>query len=177
MINLKAFQQSFLLSWAEKILDETECDWKKIALQSLHKVGGLSSFMSNLPSSSFKGLSTIHNSFWREVLSTWLDHKNLGSSNFISPESPLFNNSNFKLGNNVLFFPELINRGIIYVKDVFANNVFISFESFHEKLNVPGSFLFYNCIYNALKPKLASLTNNPKNVPYDNKIILPNSKI
>ena len=172
MINLKAFQQSFLLSWAEKILDETECDWKKIALQSLHKVGGLSSFMSNLPSSSFKGLSTIHNSFWREVLSTWLDQKNLGSSNFISPESPLFNNSNIKLGNNVLFFPELINRGIIYVKDVFANNVFISFESFHEKLNVPGSFLFYNCIYNALKPKLASLTNNPKNIPDDNKIIL-----
>ena len=117
--------------------------------------------MSNLSSSSFKGLKYLRNSFWREVLSTWLNNKqNIDIPSTVLKEAPLFNNINVKFHGNVLFFPELVSRNILLISDVFIDNVFISFELFKQKVNIPGAFLIYKCLFCALRPIFTKLTNN-----------------
>ena len=106
MIDLLSFQRSFLLGWAEKLLTGPQEDWKYAASKSFEKVGGTSAFMSNLRSDSFKGLDLVYNSFWKEVLSVWLDNRKPNDlSQMICLDSPLFNNEMIKLKNSVLFFP------------------------------------------------------------------------
>ena len=168
MIDLECFQQSFLLRWAEKLLDQGDADWKYAALKSLDKVGGISAFRSTLTSKAFKGLHLINNSFWKEVLKIWLDKRHpIEVQPRFSYESPLFNNPCIQLKNSTLFFPVLISRRILYVKDMLVNDSIISFDSFREIVDTPGCFLMYNCIYNALYPKLNTLNvdelDNPVN--------------
>ena len=160
MINLECFQQSFLLRWAEKLLDHDEADWKYAALRSLDKVGGISAFKSTLSSKDFKGLCLINNSFWKEVLKVWLDKRRpMDEQPGLSHESPLFNNPCIQFKNSTLFFPVLNSRRILYVKDMLTDNSIISFNLFREIVDTPGCFLMYNCIYNALLPKLNTLIN------------------
>ena len=93
MINLRCFQDSFLLSWAEKVLDDEVADWKIAAIKSLERVGGLSAFKSTLPRSTFRGFKLIHNSFWKVVLGVWLDKRHpMDEKPCFSSESQLFNN-------------------------------------------------------------------------------------
>ena len=158
MINLEFFQQSFLLRWAEKLLDKDDADWKYAALKSLDKVGGIAAFKSSLTSKAFKGLNTISNSFWREVLKVWLDKRSpIEEKHGLSYESPLFNNPRIQYKNSSLFFPVLISRRVLYIKDILINNSIISFNLFKELINSPGCFLMYKCIYNALYPQLNTL--------------------
>ena len=161
MINLRCFQDSFLLRWAEKLLDDQKADWKIAAIKCLEKVGGLSAFKSTLPRISFKCFNLIHNSFWKEVLGVWLDNRHpMDEKPSFSPESPLFNNPLIKYRNSVLFFPQLISRGVLYVKDLLLNNHLIDFDSFKRIVNIPGSFLIYTCLFNALYPLLNTVFVN-----------------
>ena len=87
------------------------------------------------------------------MLCTWLDSKFSHNefSDTLTPFTPLFNNSNIKYKNSVLFFSECINKNIVYVKDVCVNDRFCTHQEFFEKINTPRSLLIYNCLYNALK--------------------------
>ena len=154
MINMECFQLSFLLDWAERLLDNTQADWKACAMESLSRVGGKSAFKSNVTSKQFKGKNLIHNQFWREVLSAWLDHNDNSIDNQFSSESVLFNNKLIQFKKSILFFPECISRNILVIGDIINNGNIISFSNFRNKVNTPNSLLIYNCLFNALIPIL-----------------------
>ena len=63
MLDLVFFQNSFLLRWAELLMDPDHAEWKMAALQPIHPVGGRSAFYSNLKVKEFKGMNLIKNSF------------------------------------------------------------------------------------------------------------------
>ena len=163
MINLECFQNSFFLSWAERLLNPEEADWKAAAFDTFKMVGGGAVFRSNVLSKDFKGFHLVNNSFWKKVLAIWLD----SSMNHISdglntlyPESPLFNNSIIRFKGSTLFFPRCILKNIICVKDMLTNNTVIPFETFRRLVDSPNSILMYNCIYNALYQIRNKFANN-----------------
>ena len=160
MTNLACFQSSILLGWAEKLLNiEEPANWKIAAEDSLREVGGASVFKSTVLPSQFKGLMYVKNSFWREVISVWLNFnksKN-DATRSITPDSPLFNNAIIKFKNVPLYFQECISKKVIVVKDVIIGNKIIEFNHFKSLVNSPNSFLMYYCIVNALKPHIATI--------------------
>ena len=59
MLDLVSFQNSFLLRWAELLMDPEHAEWKKSALRAFLPVGGRSAFYSNLNVKEFKGMNLI----------------------------------------------------------------------------------------------------------------------
>ena len=166
MINLECFQNSFLLSWAERLLEKDDAEWKVLAHKALRSVGGLSAFTSNIASSAFKGMKLITNTFWRRVLCTYLDSNVDNHAHELTPEAPLFTNKLIQFKKSVLFFPECINASVKLVKDVLHNDTLIGIDDFKNKVNLPNTILIYNCIYNALLPLVSRITNIHGNNEY-----------
>ena len=163
MIDLACFQSSILLGWAEQLVNTKEpANCKVAAADSLREVGGISVFKSTVLPAHFKGLIYVKNSFWREVISVWLNlnKPKEDSASFITPESPLFNNDIIKFKNSPLYFQECISKNIIDVKDVIVGNKIIEYKDFKRLVNSPKSFLIYHCIFNALKPHFLAIKGN-----------------
>ena len=155
MIDLNKLQDSFLLKWADRLLNSSSNRWKDIPSLYFEKVGGISAFSSDLRSNEFKGLDLIGNPFWRKVLTTWLDYKNVNNSDrkiIPSIHDPIFNNSLIKFKQQVLFNQRCIKQNIIFIRDVLDHGVVISFRAFSASLDSPAeSMMTYNVIFNALK--------------------------
>ena len=166
MTNLECFQTSFLLGWAELLINTEYAEWKAIALDALKLVGGRSVFKSNVNTKHFKGLHLIKNSFWRKVLCTWLDNNKLPTNDQdvrFSPQTPLFNNNDIRFKNSTLFFPRCIMKNIVTIGDMIVDNLLMSYDQFKRLIDTPNSLLIYNCIYNALLLKhhvLLAMLNN-----------------
>ena len=76
MINVDDLQKSFLLSWAKTLMIEKDEKWKQIPTEMMSRLGkNVCCFSSDLSVKYFKGLGLIKNTFWRKVLSCWLDNK------------------------------------------------------------------------------------------------------
>ena len=166
MLDLVSFQNSFLLRWAELLMDPEHAEWKKAALRALLPVGGRSAFYSNLNVKEFKGMNLIKNSFWRHVLCSWLNHRKLiefNGSIQLKTTTPLFNNRNIMFKKSTLFFGECIAMNVVYVKDMVRNNCFITFDEFQAKVKSPNRQLIYNCLYNAIFKAYPSLFLNYRN--------------
>ena len=69
MINVDDLRNSFLLSWAKRLMIEKVEKWKQIPTEMIPRLGkNLCCFSSYLSVKYFKGLVLIKNTFWRKVL-------------------------------------------------------------------------------------------------------------
>ena len=75
-INVDDLHKSFLLSWTNILMKEKEEKRKQIPTEMMSRlVENVCCFSSDLSVKYFKGLGLIKNTFWRKVLSCWLDNK------------------------------------------------------------------------------------------------------
>ena len=132
MIDLHAFQNSFLTEWARKLLDKEEEYWKRFAFSFYERMGGEAVFKSNVTLKKIKGLETITSPFWRAVLKTWIENNTIKQE--IKRNDTICNNENITINNNVLFIEKAIKVGIIYIKDAFINGQLISFKQYEERV-------------------------------------------
>ena len=155
MCNIKSFQAAFYLNWAELLIknDEMHDHWKKIPLHNLKKIGGKACFDSIVSSSQFKGLSTIYSSFWKRVISIWLDYnRNNNSSPLLN--QVIFNNLSIQY-KDTLWMPNCIINNILRVRDVCINNRVLTFDEFKNKYPYLSNVrMTHNVIYNAISKNL-----------------------
>ena len=148
MIDIKALQKSFLLSWANKLLSNEEEKWKEPVKEIFKYIGGLRVFECNTCSQNFSGANKIRSSFWSYVLELWMDRKPKITNRNIALADPVFNNSNITLRGNTLFSEKMIARGIFYVKDFFVHN---RLKTSQEIRNQYGSYNGLDIDFNAVK--------------------------
>ena len=120
--------------------------------QTLHnfkKIGGKACFESIVSSSQLKGLSTIYSSFWKRVISNWLDYnRNDNSSPLLN--QVIFNNSRIQY-KDILWMPNCIENNILRVRDVCINNRVLTFNEFKNKYPyLSNARMTHNVIYNAI---------------------------
>ena len=184
MIDMNKFQDSFLLKWADRLLNSSNDSWKIIPFIYYKKVGGISAFLADVKGSNFKGLNLIKSSFWKKVLSTWLNYKyhDQYTISFIpSIYDPIFNNSLIIFKRNTLFNSRCIDKDMYYIKD-FLNNEgnIMSFTDFNTIFdNSADSLLIYNTIFNSLnkfkeefKQEFQNNINNGENTSSDTVLCL-----
>ena len=132
MINVDDLQKSFLLPWATtttttKKKRKKDEKWKQIPTEMMSRLGkNLCCFSSDLSVKYFKGLGLIKNTFWRKVLSCWLDNKQKWSTEtpakIALEKQCLWNNSNISYRKQTLFFRDWIDSGFSLVKDILEND-------------------------------------------------------
>ena len=153
MIDISKMQDSFLLKWADRLINEENASWKAFPICYFRRVGGLSAFKSTVKGNQFKGLGLIKNDFWRNVLKNWLNHKNSSIENdtLIDINDPVFNNAKVMFRSNTIFIESCIKRSMILIKDFMENEKVITFEIFQNRFGKTAETqLIYNIIYNAL---------------------------
>ena len=72
MVNLRDFQDGFILGWVEKLLTENEnAEWTKIPIDNFKKVGGKEIFETETGVTDMKGKHDMYNHFWVNALDRW----------------------------------------------------------------------------------------------------------
>ena len=153
MIDLSKMQDSFYLSWADRLLNDKEMSWKTIPVLVFNRVGGLSVFNSSVSINDFKGAYLIKSSFWKKVLFCWLRLNDTASGDFsVNASDPIFNNTHVRFKNKPIFIEGCIKLSMIFIRDFMVNGQIISFIDFRSKYGNHGDTLFaYNIIFNALQ--------------------------
>jgi len=95
----------------------------------------------------FKGLGLIKSTFWREVLSCWLDNKQKWSAEtpakIALEKQCLWNNSNISYRKQTLLFRDWIDSGFSLVKDILENdNTIMTLKTICEKVGHKPTRLF-----------------------------------
>ena len=124
LFDMQQYQNSILLEWAEKLLDDENAQWKEWASEFYRSVGGLNVFKSKVTLKEFKGLETVHSPYWREVLKRWImyNKSTQNPSHPVSIYDPIHNNTNIRYRNNVILSKTAIEKGCITIKDFLAPN-------------------------------------------------------
>ena len=119
----------------------------------LKKLGGKACFESIVSAKQFKGLSTIYSSFWKRVLTIWLDYnRNNNSSPLLN--QVIFNNSCIQY-KDTLWMPNCIKNNILRVSDVCLNNRVLTFDEFKNKYPYLSNVrMTHNVIYNAISKNM-----------------------
>jgi len=163
MIDIQSMQNSFLINWANKLLNESHSEWKNIPTLICSNVGGLSIFHSNVPIKEIRGLNLIYSSFWKGVIQAWVRFRGVQQGDKeLGLDEPLFNNGKIRFRGNTLFIRAMINRKLIYVRDICKNLKAINLIQFKEKYGeYNGLELDYNVVRNAIeKCVIRCITND-----------------
>ena len=104
-------------------------------------------FSSDLSVKYFKGLGLIKHTFWRKVLSCWLDNKQKWSAEtpakIALEKQCLWNNSNYLYRKQTLFFWDWIDSGFSLVKDILENdNTIMTLKTIYKKVGLKPTQLF-----------------------------------
>ena len=133
MINLIDFQRSFLISWACRLCDGLQADWKFFPEDFFASIGGLSIFNSKIELKNFKGFKDIKSKFWQSVLKAWL--LNNKSDDKITSQDSINNNKYITVNRETLFVKTAVNNNILYIKDIMEDENIISYETYRDKVN------------------------------------------
>ena len=159
MIDIVKMQDSFLLKWADKLLEnmaepnEDIYSWNAIPILHFQPVGGTLVFCSSVNSACFKGFYLIESRFWKRVLKTWLDYKYCKEESLsYDINSPILNNTCVRFKKNPIFIGKCTEKKMLLIKDFIINGEIITFEMFCDIFGRNAETQFsYNIIFNALK--------------------------
>ena len=109
MINLQNFQNSFLISWACRLISEENEEWLSFARDWLKPVGGINVFKSNIKYKDFKGIENIKSKYWRNVVQTWVESNSINDK-IIRITDPINNNINLTFDEKPLFLEKTLKE-------------------------------------------------------------------
>ena len=171
MIKIDDMQNSFLLSWATKLTQDNDNKWKWIPSELFDQVGGIQCCLqSDQKPSRFKGTAQITNTFWKKVLTVWLETKHKLKDNYFNHvefnKQCIWNHSYISYRKQTLFFKDWIKAGIASIDDVTENDNFIGYERICEITGYKPSRLFEcNALQTAINAYRKRYNRNIVNTP------------
>ena len=168
MINIKDMQNSFLLSWAIKLLKSTNETWSNIPKFIFSKLGpDFISFRSNVNLKSYIGIDNVTSVFWKRVLSSWIENKEklklFENDHFIQYiNSSLWNNKFVRYRGNCLYFKDWSKASINFITDIKPLNIRTLPDLLPQIGNKATRQFEYNTICTAIRSPVA------QNIPVTN---------
>ena len=151
MIDIHALQKSFFINWAKKLGGEESEHWKAVPLQFFAKVGGIHAFECSTNSKQFRGLELINNTFWKNVLKTWLDFPWGDEPTDIALSEPWYNNVKIRYKGMPVYSYQLIKKNILTVGDFYSHDRLRSLQELKEHFgSYNGMELDFNAIINSV---------------------------
>ena len=166
MIDLKKFQDSFLIEWAVKLLTEKNEKWTHIPNYLLQKLGGIEVFKSDVELKDFKGEENIQSPFWKKVVHAWIEHNVSKNTEKININDPINNNTNLTVNKKSLYLKSSFKGNIIQIKDAMQDGEIISFETFENKVGAhPDNVIDFLAMRTAISKIKNKITYDEENQP------------
>ena len=145
ILNIEAIQSAAYLHWAKKkLLTGVEQDWKILAKAAYKNVGFPAVFASTVKP--IRGIESVENKFWKKVLETWTTLNNDNDTK-VKLTQPIFNNKLLIYQGTPLFNKQCILSNILWVKDLFINDRFMTREEFNNTVGAGArNFMTYNLL-------------------------------
>ena len=128
ILNIEAIQSAAHLHWAEKLLTGVEQDWKILAKAVYKNLGFPVVFASTVKS--IRGIESVENKFWKKVLETWTMLNNNNDTE-VKLTQPIFKSKLLIYQGTPLFNKQCILSNMLWVKDLFINDRYITREEFN----------------------------------------------
>ena len=166
MINIIDMQNSFLISWLNKLYFSNHQKWTYYPNYIFSTLGpDLNCIKTTASIKTFVGLSNIKSEFWKKALMSWIKHNNkidvCQQEHFISQSSIcLWNNKYLMYRGKCLFFKDWALAGLNYIHDIKHNGNLLTFNEICRLVgNKPCRIFEYNAIYTA------TMSANARNIP------------
>ena len=169
LINVDYFIEALKAGWVRRILDEhNKGIWKEFYLEKLNAYGGKLIFESNLHVQDCSQIAK-NNMFLRDILAGWCKINTSETTRVIQKEI-IWNNSQIKCNNKVLFYVDWFEKGIKFIEHIydFRFRKFHTIEQLQNLYNISeNDFLkYYNIVSNITKEWKNKLKDeNYNNVP------------
>ena len=155
MINIATQNKSLKITWIQRLLDNSNANWKSLVYNQLPDVGEYlwtCNFNKKEVNYAFPKLC---NSFWIDVLKAWAEY------NFHSPSNRseiikqnIWFNSHITINNKILFYKTWFRAGITIMSDLINNQgQFLVLEELKRKYDINIDFLNYLAFKKAIPTK------------------------
>ena len=125
---MRPYNQLHVCTGRRKLLTGVEQDLKILAKAGYKNVGFPAVFASTVKS--IRRIEIVENKFWKKVLETWMILNNNNGTE-IKLTQPIFNNQLIIYQGTPLFNKQCILSNILWLKDLFINDRFITREKFN----------------------------------------------
>ena len=146
--HISTFIDSLKSTWIRRYVDNSNGPWKYFFDFSLNVYGKKYFFNCNCSPCDVK---TIDNNFVRQVMEAWC------RASYYNPRSDfgnqhIWNNSNIRVNDKIVFYPRLFEKNVQYVRDLFDDHGRpLSFETFINKFNIDSlPFTLYLGLVNSI---------------------------
>ena len=140
MIDLDSRMKSLTLSLLPKILSTEKQPWKYFCLFWLNKLGGISPLLQyNCSPSDMYKLSRYNSlpTFYVKMLTSWAELHYLDMFQVTHFENEIiWNNSNIKYNNKVMYFKNWIEKGVFKINQLVENGRWKSFDQINDMLSM-----------------------------------------
>ena len=164
---MRPYNQLHICTERKKLLTGVEQDWKILAKAAYKNVGFPAVFASTVKS--IRGIESVQNKFWEKVLETWTMLYNNNDTE-VKLTQPIFKNKLLIYQGTPLFNKQCILGNILWVKDLFINDIFTTREEFNNTVGA-GARNFMN--YNLLRTVVLNKVNRNGSLDnYDQKPLI-----
>lgn len=170
--HVKSFCFSLKMTWIHKLLDPLNFSpWKILIMSKLEKFGGEKVF--HLGKMGIQKVADTLNTFWRDILLNWLKLNELEPKEQSILCQPLWFNQNIKINKEVCFYHKWCDGDIFFINDLINDdNLFLNYNQFKEKYNIPCSFLdFYGIVHAIPKEWKERIKNETKMTAVENELL------
>ena len=144
MVNLKAQMQALKIKWISRIFSGDEnTKWKKIFKYWYKSIGGLSLVLEfNCEENDVKDFASVKMpEFYKQVWEAWYVLQNLSNTKQkttnLYEDTIIWCNTNVRHKGKVLHFGEWIKAGIIYMKDIVADDRILNLSEIEQIIRHP----------------------------------------
>ena len=172
LLNIDYFIEALKAGWLRRIFDENNKGlWKEFYLEKLNLFGGKLLLECNLHVHDCCQIAK-NNMFLRDILAGWCNINSLESTQAVAKEI-IWNNSQIRSDNKVLFYREWFERGIKFLEHIydFRTKQFFTLGQLQNLYNISqNDFLKYYNIVSNIKVEWKYNLKNEENVNLPRKI-------
>ena len=137
LLNIDYFIEALKAGWVKRIFDETNKGfWKEFYLEKLNIFGGKLILECNLNINDCNQIAK-NNMFLRDILAGWCKINSSEITNAVAKEI-IWNNSQIKCNNKVLFYREWFEQGIKFIEHIYDFRIrqFYTLEQLQNLYNI-----------------------------------------
>ena len=158
--DIYTYSKSVKFQWVKKLLDSSfESSWKDIIKLRYHIFNQNFIFNCDLNTSDIDNI-TMKDIFWTDLLKFFFELKTKEKIP-LNVDSIIWYNSSLKIEGKTLFYKELFDNNIIFIKDILdEENKFKTYDELKNQLNCKLNFLKYFSLISMIKSKnVTNITN------------------
>jgi len=145
MPHLESIIETQKIMWVKRFLENDFHPWKEFLRKDLYKTGGCDILNRKIPEKFIK--NTNMSDFSKQMLECWNNFQSSPSNEEEIENQFLWYNTNIKTpSGNILYYPRLQKKGILYIKDIIFNKKIMQINQLNNKKGRKPSLLHFNML-------------------------------